>query len=178
MDVGFPRFFSSTFLQGDSAMKQSAFLKIVSILLGAFLWLPPLEAGAAPGTVTRHEETDPAIVYSPGNWISDSVYGPWSGGSAMYTVAMGAQATFTFTGTGVSWIGYRGRYGGIVLVFVDGSLAAALDTYSATEQISVPVYTASGLAPGTHSLKLQLTGARNLFAVNSETVVDAFDVTN
>ncbi len=130
-----------------------------------------------PGTTTRYEETDPAIVYSPGDWISDSAYGAWSGGSAMYTVNMGANATFTFTGTGVSWIGYRGRYGGVVLVFLDGALTTAIDTYSATEQVSVPVYTTTGLAPGSHSLKLELTGARNPFAVNSETAVDAFDVT-
>lgn len=158
-------------------MKPSTFLSAGLVLLGVLLVpLSPVEAGQAPGT-TRHEETDPAIIYSPGHWISDSVYGPWSGGSAMYTVSPGAQATFTFTGTGVSWIGYRGRYGGIVLVFLDGVLAAALDTYSATEQVSVPVYTTMGLPPGSHDLKLQLTGARNPFAVNSETAVDAFDVT-
>ena len=158
-------------------MKRSVCLNAVLVLLGVFLWsMSPAEAaGLAPGTV-RHEETDPAIVYSPGDWISDSVYGAWSGGSAMYTVNAGANATFTFTGTGVSWIGYRGRYGGIVLVFLDGALTTAIDTYSATEQVSVPVYTKIGLTPGSHSLKIELTGARNPLAVNSETAVDAFDV--
>ncbi len=129
-----------------------------------------------PGTTTRFEETEPAIAYS-GGWISDSAYGPWSGGTANYTVEAGARATFTFTGTGVSWIGYRGRYGGIAQVFVDGSLAAKLDTYSATEEISVPVYTATGLAAGNHSLTVELTGRKNPAATNSEIAVDAFDVT-
>jgi len=132
---------------------------------------------ASPPPPTRHEETDPAIVYSPGNWISDSTYGPWSGGSAMYTVTAGAQATFTFTGTGVSWIGYRGRYGGIVRVYLDGALAAELDTYSTTEEVSVPVYTATGLAAGSHTLMVELTGTKNPSATNNETAVDAFDVT-
>jgi hypothetical protein len=157
-------------------MKRSLYAAAVPVFLGIVFSLPP-EAQAvapAPGAV-RYEETNSAIVYSYG-WISDSVYGPWSGGSAYYTVDAAAHATFTFTGTGVSWIGYRGRYGGVVLVFLDGTLATALDTYSSTEEVSVVVYTVTGLAPGIHSLKLQLTGARNPFAVNSETAVDAFDV--
>ncbi len=128
------------------------------------------------GTVTRVEETDPAVAYSPG-WIHDTAYGPWSGGSARYSVDAGAHATFSFTGTGVSWIGYRGRYGGIVQVYLDGALAAELDTYSATEEIAVPVYTRNGLASGSHSLRVELTGRRNPAAANSEIAVDAFDVT-
>lgn len=156
-------------------MKSSTFLATFFALLGAVLLsLPRVEAAPAPGAV-RHEETDPAIVYSPG-WIYDNAYGPWSGGSAMYTVDAAAEATFAFTGTGVSWIGYRGRYGGIVMVFLDGVLVTVLDTYSPTEQLAVPVYTVTGLAPGSHSLTVKLTGTRNPFAVNSETAVDAFDV--
>lgn len=150
-----------------------------SMLLATFfgavlLSLPPAEAASLPGAV-RHQENDPAIVYGP-NWIYDNTYGPWSGGSAMYTVDAEAQATFTFTGTGVSWIGYRGRYGGIVAVLLDGAPVAVLDTYSPTEQLAVPVYTVTGLAPGSHSLTVRMTGARNPFATNSETAIDAFDV--
>ncbi len=44
----------------------------------------------------------------------------------------GCQATFTFTGTTVSWIGYRDQWSGIALVYVDGVLNATLDTYAAT----------------------------------------------
>lgn len=128
------------------------------------------------GTVTRVEESDAAIVYGPG-WIYDNTYGPWSGGSAVYSVDAGAHATFSFTGTGVSWIGYRGRYGGIVQVYLDGALAAEIDTYSATEEIAVPVYTRTGLATGSHSLRVELTGRKNPAATNSEIAVDAFDVT-
>ncbi len=147
----------------------AAGLALVSVVLSS-----PAHADPAPGAV-RIEETDPAIVYSPG-WIYDTAYGTWSGGSAKYTVDAAAHATFNFTGTGVSWIGYRGRYGGIVTVFLDGALVSALDTYSPTEQLAVPVYTVTGLPPGNHSLTVKLTGARNPFAVNSETAVDAFDV--
>jgi hypothetical protein len=137
---------------------------------------PPPPPPPPPGTVTRFEEASSAIAYSPGAWIEETTM-PWSGGRALYAVGAGPQATFTFTGTAVDWIGYRGRYGGIVQVFLDGVLAAELDTYSATEEVSVIVYSASGLAPGDHSLRIELTGLRNPAAVNSETAVDAFDVT-
>lgn len=130
-----------------------------------------------PPIVTRVEETAPAIVYS-GGWIPDSTYGPWSGGTATYTVEAGAQARFTFNGTGVSWIGYRGRYGGVVRVFLDGVFVAEVDAYSATEEVSVAVYSATGLTPGDHSLMVELTGARNPSAINSEMAVDAFDVSH
>jgi hypothetical protein len=131
-----------------------------------------------PGTVTRVEETDPAVVWGD-NWIADSTYGSWSGGSAkynVYSVGTSPHAIFTFNGTGVSWIGYRGRYGGIVRVYLDGALTAQLDTYRPEEEIAVPVYTITGLAAGTHSLMVELTALKHPAALASETAVDAFDV--
>jgi len=155
-------------------MKRTLFLGAVLAILGAVFWSPPVPAAS---TVTRYEETNAAIVYSS-TWLP--IYGPgWSGGSAKYVVwtwDTRPQATFTFTGTGVSWIGYSGRYGGFVVVTLDGSVEAVFDTYSATEELAVPIYTKTSLAPGSHTLTIELTGARNPLAVNSETAVDAFDV--
>ena len=159
-------------------MKKLRFFVVTLSLLSAFVWLA--QAPVQAQSVTRHEETDTAIAYSPGIWIPETTM-PWSGGRALYAVFSPntpGQATFTFTGTGVDWIGYRGRYGGVVLVRLDGDLPTVLDTYSGTEQVSVVVYSARGLAPGIHSLTIDLTGARNPLATNSETVVDAFDVTH
>lgn len=155
-------------------MKKYAFFSALFSLLGTLVWSQP----ALSQSVTRHEETDPAIVYSAGAWLPETTL-PWSGGRAVYTVITPTnrpQATFTFTGTGVDWIGYRGRYGGVVLVYLDGLLVKAIDTYSATEEVSVVVYSARGLASRTHSLMIELTAARNPLATNSETAVDAFDV--
>lgn len=128
-----------------------------------------------PPGATRVEETDPAIVWSS-NWVSGSVYGPWSGGSARHNVDPGAYATFGFTGSGVGWIGYRGPFGGIVRLYIDWVLVAELDTYAPDEEIAVPVYTVTGLAPGSHELMIELTGLKNPEAVSSETAIDAFDV--
>lgn len=155
-------------------MKRYTFFSALFSLLGALVW----SQQALSQSVARHEETSPAIVYSAGAWLPETTM-PWSGGRALYTVITPTnrpQAAFAFTGTGVDWIGYRGRYGGVVLVYLDGKLVTALDTYSATEEVSVVVYSARGLAAGNHSLTIELTGARNPLATNSETAVDAFDV--
>jgi hypothetical protein len=154
-------------------MKTTAILVPLALAVG--LALP---ASVAAQSSARYEETGPAIAYSNG-WLQEATMG-WSGGTAVYAVwtwDLRATATFTFTGTGVSWIGYRGKYGGFVLVYVDGALVSMIDTWAATEQVSVPVYTINGLAPGTHTLKVELTGVRHPLALASETAVDAFDVT-
>src|SRR6266566_4375386 len=150
-----------TYVPGGAVMKHSLFFSVVLAFVGALFWSRPTwseELTSTSGTTTRYEETDPAIVYSTTGWLPETTMA-WSGGKAMYTASTGAQATFTFTGTGVSWIGYRGRYGGIVRVSVDGAVVTELDTYSATEQVSVAVYTVTGLAPGSHRLTVELTAA-------------------
>jgi hypothetical protein len=128
-----------------------------------------------PPAAGRYQETDPAIAYA-GAWFEETTFA-WTDGRAMFAVNEGS-ATFTFTGTGVSWIGYRGHYGGIVRVFIDGAQVAEIDTYTPGDQAGVPVYTATGLAPGTHAIRIELTPMKNPAADASETAIDAFDVTN
>src|SRR5207244_5069394 len=62
--------------------------------------------------VTLYEETDAAVSYSP--------TGPW------ITRGSGT-ATFTFTGTAVSWIGLRCNICGIASVSIDGGVASTVD---------------------------------------------------
>jgi hypothetical protein len=122
----------------------------------------------------RFEETDPSITYSSG-WASDS-QGGLSGGTAAFTNGAGAQATFTFTGTSVSWIGGRSFETGIAQVILDGSLVSTIDTYSKTVEVQVPIFTATGLANGSHTLTIQATGQQNAAAASAFIILDAFDV--
>src|SRR5439155_1269997 len=64
-------------------------------------------APPSPAAVKRYEETDPSVGFSAG-WMQDTGGFAWSGGGAMESMTAGAQATFTFTGTSVAWIGMRG----------------------------------------------------------------------
>ena len=132
---------------------------------------PPPPAGSG----ARFEETDPSVVLTPnGGWTPDASRS-WSGGSAAFSTTPGAQATFTFTGTSVTWIGGRAPGTGIARVSVDGTFLAEVDTYSKTEEIRVSMYTASGLANTSHTLTIEVTGRKNAAAADTFIVVDAFD---
>lgn len=127
-----------------------------------------------PPAAVRYEETDSAVALTS-DWTEDSG-SPWSGGTAAFSSSPGAQASFTFTGTSVSWIGGRAPDTGIASVSVDGVLLATVDTYSKTQEVRVPMFTASGLTAASHTLTIQVTGQQNASASGSLIVVDAFDV--
>jgi len=128
-------------------------------------------------TMTRRiEQTAPSITYTAG-WVQVGSSRPWSDGTAAYSTTAGTQATFTFTGTSVSWIGARGPQTGIARVLLDGVLVAEVDTYNTTEEIQANVYSATGLAAANHTLTIEVTGLKNAASTDTYIVVDAFDVT-
>jgi hypothetical protein len=137
-----------------------------------------------PGSVrTRFENTDPAIVFTPGsaagpppNWWHGSRSRGWSAETASFNRSDGALAAFTFTGTSVTWIGFRANWAGIAKVYVDAASFGEIDLYIPGEQAQAPVFTASGLAPGTHTIVVESTGRKNASASDNAVVVDAFDV--
>ena len=124
---------------------------------------------------TRFEETDLATAYTVG-WIHRVGDLPFSGGTAAYSPQTDGRATFTFVGTSVKWIGYRGPQAGIALVFLDGNLVAQVDTYSPTEEAKAVVFSADGLQHGRHTLWIEVSGLKNPASWSSIVVVDAFDV--
>ena len=125
----------------------------------------------------RYQEEDPAIVYS-GAWIHGNLNRTWSEGTVSTSNTAGSRATFTFTGTSVTWIGCRKLTTGIARVYIDGTFVREIDTYEPppTEGYQTPVFTASGLAPGTHTLTIEATGRSNPAASSAYVVIDAIDV--
>jgi hypothetical protein len=137
----------------------------------------------ATETVVRVEDTSASIGYA-GSWVLNNTAKPWSGGTAalanggLSATGEPTRATLTFTGTGVRWIGFQGPQTGIAKVYLDGTLVATVDTYLASEVVGAVLYTASGLASGTHTLAIECTGTRNPASSDIFVVVDAFDVTS
>jgi hypothetical protein len=127
-------------------------------------------------TISRLQETDPSVAYTAG-WTPGDTSRLWSAGIATLATTTGAQAAFTFTGTAVTWIGARGPQTGIARVTLDGVVAPLIDTYNATEQIQQAVFTATGLADGSHTLTIEVTGQQNSASTSPLIVVDGFDVT-
>ncbi len=114
--------------------------------------------GTTTTTTTRIEQTDSSVTYM-GNWSANGL-SIHSGGSAVLSSDAGAKATFTFTGTGVSLIGYRDEWSGIGQVYLDNVLAATIDTYASQSAAQAVLYTANGLASGSHTLRSRLRERR------------------
>ena len=132
---------------------------------------------------SRIEENDAPVVYS-GAWSFNDVARNWSGtalttgsGTASFASTAGARADLAFTGTAVTWVGLRAPMLGIADVYLDGAFAQQIDLYSATEQVQAPLFTASGLAQGTHTLRVEATGTKNPAASTARVYIDTFDVT-
>ncbi len=126
-------------------------------------------------TISRLQETDPSVTYTAG-WVQGDTSRQWSAGIAALSITPGAQATFTFTGTGIRWLGFRGPQTGMVRVSLDG-VATPVDTYSPTEQVQAELFKATGLADASHTLTIEVTGEKNPASQAAVIVVDAFDVT-
>jgi hypothetical protein len=129
----------------------------------------------------RFEEVHPAVTYTP-DWSHDNAAKAWSGettnfGTGMAALSRSGSATFTFTGTGVSWIGLRAPSTGIANVYIDGALVGNVDTYGPAEQLRAVVFSATALADATHTLVVEVTGQRNPSSIESLVFIDAFDIT-
>jgi hypothetical protein len=146
-----------------------------------WIWVDSFDVIASPAppppppTVTRVEQTAPAVAYT-NTWRThtSTIH---SGGSAAFSATTGAQATLTFSGTGVTWLAYRDQWSGMADVFVDGVLKQRVDTFAPTGIARNPIYQIKGLPAGTHTLAIQVTGVKSAAASGAWIWVDAFDVT-
>ena len=120
------------------------------------------------------QETDPAIAYS-GAWAPDNRDKAYNQGAAAESDTTGATATFTFSGTGVSWIGARGPQTGTARISIDGAFVQDIDTYAPTEGPQHTDFSVTGLPAGTHTLTIEVTG-RNPASTDAWILVDAFNV--
>ena len=109
-------------------------------------------------STTQILQTDPSITYT-GTWYPN-FESPNIGGSATLTNDKGATAALSFTGTGITWIGVLDPYSGIALVYLDGT-QNTVDTYGPTTLYQQPLFSVHGLAPGTHTLSIQVLHQRD-----------------
>jgi Big-like domain-containing protein len=137
---------------------------------------------AGDATVTRFEEDNDAVSASPADaWVRrGSEVAAFSGGTARSSSVSEATVTFTFTGTAVTWIGLKCSICGIATVSIDEGPATTVDTAGAATPgspglASEPVFAASGLAAGDHTLVITVTG--DTTSTGTHVIVDAFDVT-
>jgi hypothetical protein len=128
-----------------------------------------------PGRRFQEDDLDPstglpATTYT-GTWTRN-INRVWSEGAVQRADAAGSRATFTFTGTGVSYIGCQKNSIGPVRITLDGVDKGQIDNFlpSPIEAYNHPIFSIDGLKPGPHTLVVESVSSTAFI------VVDAFDV--
>jgi hypothetical protein len=104
-------------------------------------------------TSTEINDTDPGIVYT-GTWSysANRTHGEYQA-DVHFTATNGDSVSYTFNGTGISFVTETNTDEGNVSFYIDGVFQQTVTCNSATRVAQVVVYTASGLTSGTHTLK-------------------------
>ncbi len=121
------------------------------------------------------DDTDASITYA-GNW-STAARNEYSGGSAHYTTSAGSYAQYLFTGTGITWYGVAGHDHGKADVYIDGNFDQTVDCYT-PGWITEALYTKTGLAPGSHTIKIVERNDQNAAADGAYIELDALEATD
>jgi photosystem II stability/assembly factor-like uncharacterized protein len=113
-----------------------------------------------------------------------SVQGNWklyneasaSGPGLAYANESSASAEMMFFGSSIKWIGGKGFIGGIAEVYVDEVFQGEVDLYSPNSRWQEVLFTKNNLGPGSHSIKIVVTGTKNPSSYGTYIFVDAFEV--
>ena len=138
----------------------------------SYLVVDAIEAEGVP-VLVRFEESDPGFVFGSGWWRWSN--GGQSGGAAQVIATSGSAASFTFTGSVVRWVGQSGPDRAVASVSIDGGTPVVVDTYAPTYTTQTTLFTASGLAAGTHTIEITRTGANPSAYPVSYLVLDAIE---
>ena len=110
-----------------------------------------------------------------GSWFGIlSPGGAFSGAYRLSNIA-GATASFSFTGTQMTWVTARGPAYGKAQIWVDGALKQTVDLYRSAQQWQYKI-TVAGLASGTHNVLIKVLGTKNLSASDAGVVIDGFEI--
>jgi hypothetical protein len=82
---------------------------------------------------------------------------------------------YTFSGTGVRWIGEGSRTAGKARVVLDGVNVATIDQYARYATFQRVMFQRTGLARGAHRLEIRALRSRNPSSSGYRTSVDAFE---
>lgn len=141
-----------------------------------------VQQSPGPGTA-RWENNDSRLTYSPvgtGHWSLNGSSTYASGGNYAVGNGSGAVLTFSFTGTGVAWVALMDQYSGQARVTLDG-VSEVVDLYRPAGHAEFGwqkiAWQKTGLAAGTHNVKIEVLGTKNASSGGIWVGVDAFDIT-
>ena len=136
-----------------------------------------LALNVGQSTGYAYDDTAAALQYS-GTWTHAGTSSGYTNGdynsTESWSQQAGAAMTLDFTGTAVEWIGPKNTNGGIAQVSLDGQSVGTVDTYApGGKQFQQVLYYQAGLAAGSHTLTVTVTGQKNSASSADTVVVDA-----
>lgn len=102
-------------------------------------------------------------------------HGGGPGGRVAASDEAGADAEFTFRGTGVVWNTVRGPNHGIAQIWVDGRFVRTVDTYARVRMAGIAPRV-TGLERGIHTVRIVVLGESREEATGSVVAIDGFSV--
>lgn len=134
---------------------------------------PLLPYSANVRTSTTVQENSVAVREAWGRWTTASA----SGGAMKISRRASSRLTYTFSGTSVSLVGYRGPQGGYASVYLDGVLqTSSLSFYASANQYRRTLWTKTGLAAGPHTIQVVVRGTKPTASTSTWVYIDAFTV--
>ncbi len=136
--------------------RQGVIAAVLAALLVAVGWTPVAAAEVQTSTVAF---TDTTTVR--GTALKTFYEGAWSRNSTHTWATEGAAFEIPFTGETVALHGRRATTNGTAEVYVDGELIGTADYRGARSTTTVPIFSADGLEPGEHVLRVVTVGYVN-----------------
>jgi len=134
--------------------------------------------GAPEGGVVSEntvDDQDAVVSYAGANWTHDPMNGAYLN-TFSYTNVANATATYTFTGTGITYLASKEFNRGIAEVILDGVSQGEIDLYSASALRQQKVFSVDGLENTQHTIQIKVTGRKNAAAAGAYVDVDGFTV--
>jgi len=128
------------------------------------------DTSVGAGTV---ENTAAAVAYS-GSWTTSS--SSLDSGGSVSTLATTGYAQLAFRETSVQVVARTGSYYGIANVYLDDTLVATLDQYSASTTYDAVAWTSPTLPFGVHTVRVERAGTKNDASTGRAINLDGFVV--
>ena len=127
-----------------------------------------------PAGSGTYDDRDPQIDYT-GAWLHDRQFQQASEGSITYSNVPGDSAKLFFSGTSIEYVYTKALNRGTAEVWIDRQKRASIDQYSESVQWQQKTVF-SGLAPGPHTIEVQVGKDRNPHSAGRFVDLDAFVV--
>ena len=137
-----------------------------------------VSAGGDQNVVNDHTQGNGAFQFEySGTWASSMDAACYQGDN-YWSNEKDAYLTFKFTGTSVKYYSTKAGNIGIAAFSIDDGEEQLVDMYQADKADQQLVYEASGLTPGSHTLKVRVTGNKNAAASDCCVVADKITVSS